>query len=235
MLLIGHRGYHARVPENTLEAFEEAVAIGVDGLETDIRVSRNGQALLYHDPVAPDGREVGGLTRDELSLATGYLVPTLSEALERFSDVRWFLEVKTPAAIEATAAVLRRYYRSRRCVVISRRRQIVERIREGVPVPGGFIFPNRSPDVLNPASRWTNNTAVRSIVWRHDLLDARLVEQAAFRGYLNLVYGPVTPEEHQLCLDMGVDGVITDYPEYVIALTVGTLLASLPTCVVASD
>jgi glycerophosphoryl diester phosphodiesterase len=35
MLVLSHRGYHERVPENTLAAFAEAVDLGVDGIETD--------------------------------------------------------------------------------------------------------------------------------------------------------------------------------------------------------
>ncbi|MBI3937750.1 MAG: glycerophosphodiester phosphodiesterase, partial [Betaproteobacteria bacterium] len=42
MLILAHRGYHATVPENTLEAFAAAVELGVDGIETDVRTSRDG-------------------------------------------------------------------------------------------------------------------------------------------------------------------------------------------------
>ena len=36
MLVLSHRGYHAAVPENTYEAFERALRLGVDGIETDL-------------------------------------------------------------------------------------------------------------------------------------------------------------------------------------------------------
>src|SRR5258708_4377063 len=82
MLILSHRGYHETVPENTLEAFEQAVALGVDGIETDIRLSADGLPILFHDRTTSDGRSVAALSRAELSELVGYPVPTLGEALE---------------------------------------------------------------------------------------------------------------------------------------------------------
>ena len=42
MLVIAHRGDHAAVPENTLAAFEAAIMVGVNGIETDVRISLDG-------------------------------------------------------------------------------------------------------------------------------------------------------------------------------------------------
>ena len=57
--VIGHRGNRAHAPENTLESFLEAVALGADALEFDLRVSRDGQLVVFHDPTlerTTDGR-----------------------------------------------------------------------------------------------------------------------------------------------------------------------------------
>src|SRR5205085_9725669 len=47
--IIGHRGAMGLAPENTLEGFEEAIQHGVDMIETDVHVSRDGQLVLNHD------------------------------------------------------------------------------------------------------------------------------------------------------------------------------------------
>ena len=47
--VIGHRGNRAHAPENTLASFQEAVALGVDALEFDLRVSRDGVLMVFHD------------------------------------------------------------------------------------------------------------------------------------------------------------------------------------------
>ncbi len=46
----GHRGARGLLPENTLPAFERAIALGVDGLEFDIGLTRDGVPVVHHDP-----------------------------------------------------------------------------------------------------------------------------------------------------------------------------------------
>jgi glycerophosphoryl diester phosphodiesterase len=48
-LVIGHRGASAHAPENTLAAFELALADGADGLEFDVRLARDGVPVVIHD------------------------------------------------------------------------------------------------------------------------------------------------------------------------------------------
>lgn len=48
-LVFGHRGARALYPENTMLSFTKAIAMGVDGLETDVRLSPDGQLYLFHD------------------------------------------------------------------------------------------------------------------------------------------------------------------------------------------
>lgn len=45
----GHRGLPARVPENTMESFKAAVEAGVDQIETDVRITKDGELVLIHD------------------------------------------------------------------------------------------------------------------------------------------------------------------------------------------
>jgi glycerophosphoryl diester phosphodiesterase len=58
MLVLSHRGYHKNLPENTLDAFQAALSLGVDGIETDGRLSRVGELVFCHDRVSPDSRKV---------------------------------------------------------------------------------------------------------------------------------------------------------------------------------
>lgn len=48
--IFAHRGFSGIAPENTMEAFEEALAIGADGIETDVRLAKDGRIALIHDP-----------------------------------------------------------------------------------------------------------------------------------------------------------------------------------------
>ncbi|HEU4932855.1 MAG TPA: glycerophosphodiester phosphodiesterase family protein, partial [Pyrinomonadaceae bacterium] len=57
-LIIGHRGASAVAPENTMAAFREAIAVGADGIEFDVRLTRDGVPVVIHDR---DLRRTGGL------------------------------------------------------------------------------------------------------------------------------------------------------------------------------
>ena len=49
LLCIAHRGASAEAPENTLRAFARALALGADGIELDVQVTRDGVPVVFHD------------------------------------------------------------------------------------------------------------------------------------------------------------------------------------------
>src|SRR5262245_48231392 len=106
MLIYSHRGYHVEAPENTQRAFEEAWRLGVDGIETDIRLSADGWPVLFHDRHTIAGPAVAALPLGELSAAAGYEVPTLNAVVQRWPDRAWNWEIKVPEAWDVTRAVL---------------------------------------------------------------------------------------------------------------------------------
>ncbi|HET7288282.1 MAG TPA: glycerophosphodiester phosphodiesterase family protein, partial [Pyrinomonadaceae bacterium] len=65
-LIIGHRGASAVAPENTMAAFREAIAVGADGIEFDVRLASDGIPIVIHDSTL---RRTGGLNKrvDDLS------------------------------------------------------------------------------------------------------------------------------------------------------------------------
>lgn len=64
--IVAHRGGAGLRPENTLAACAHAVSLGVDGLEIDIRLSRDNEVVVFHDPV-PDPDHVRGRNGERLS------------------------------------------------------------------------------------------------------------------------------------------------------------------------
>lgn len=63
-----HRGWSEKYPENTMPAFKAAVALGVDQIETDVRVTKDGELVIFHDESVgrttdgPEGVKVCELT-----------------------------------------------------------------------------------------------------------------------------------------------------------------------------
>jgi glycerophosphoryl diester phosphodiesterase len=131
-VVFAHRGGAALAPENTLAAFERGLALGADGIELDVHLSRDGAVVVHHDGTVDrttNGRgPVSALTADELArLDAGYRflgaggsgypfrglgigVPQLADVLSHFRDARVIIELKGssgPLAL-ATVDVVRR-------------------------------------------------------------------------------------------------------------------------------
>lgn len=102
-----HRGARAHAPENTLEAFTLAVRLGATGLESDVWLTRDGEAVLDHDGVLRRGlwrRRIASCDRDELPDH----IPTLADLYETVgTELDISLDVKDPAAIDRTVSVAR--------------------------------------------------------------------------------------------------------------------------------
>ena len=103
--VIAHRGGTVGTPENTLAAFENAIALGVDWLEMDVQRSRDGVLVVIHDTTVDrttDGTgRVGELTLAELralDAGGGERIPTFAEviALAKKSGVKILPEAKSP-------------------------------------------------------------------------------------------------------------------------------------------
>lgn len=133
-MIIGHRGASAVEAENTLEAFEEAISAGADGVEFDIRLTSDGYAVLMHDPDVARTTDGSGLVRSmtlaevrrlRIRRSDGALtsVPTLAETLASLSGrVLVDIEIKNipgqpdfdadgePAVVAALAAIQKAAY-----------------------------------------------------------------------------------------------------------------------------
>ncbi|HEX5760282.1 MAG TPA: glycerophosphodiester phosphodiesterase [Thermoanaerobaculia bacterium] len=214
MLVLSHRGQHTDCPENTLEAFARAAALGADGVETDVRVAAGGAAVLFHDRIAPDGRPVAALTPAELGAAAGHPVPGLEEALDRFPQLLWNLEIKTPAALEATAAAVASRLATHRFLVTSFWHPLLERFAHLAGVECGLLLASRPASFDAFAGLFPRDGRIWTAVWHYEALDPALLDQAAALGFRRFVYGLETPEEHRRCADLGVTGVITDRVDF---------------------
>ena len=138
--VIGHRGNRAHAPENTLESLLQAVALGADALEFDLRLSRDGQLVMFHDATLERTTDGEGLlaqhTLAELkALDAGakftpdggrsfpwrgrsVRVSSFDEVIDGLPrDPPCIIELKTPAATEPLRQAVRRHGIERRIIV----------------------------------------------------------------------------------------------------------------------
>jgi glycerophosphoryl diester phosphodiesterase len=213
MLVLAHRGYHAVFPENTLGAFEAAVDMGVSGIETDVRLSKDGVPILVHDRVVSE-YPVAELTRVELEQVMGHEVSTLDEALDHFRNILWNIEIKVEIALPSVMGILEKHQETHRIVVTSFRHDLVAICASSLKVNCGLLVAHRphTLESLLADLNHSDNPRINHIVWDYEVMDENLLKETAANGFRNFVFGPVTKAEHDICRELGVDGVITDYP-----------------------
>lgn len=238
--IIGHRGARGVAPENTIPAIRHGVEVGSEAIEVDLHCTRDGHLVVIHDATldrTTDGTgPVDEYTLDELRrLDAGYRftpdggatfpfrgqgvsVPTLDEAMKAVGDLPAILEVKSAAAGRGLAAWLPG-------------RSELDRI-----IVGGFEAEEVGPAAA--AARWRcayQTDLLGFILWGKlgvrrplpsDLTAAMVpVRKGAVsivtRGFVRrmhdqgkgvFVWTVNQPEEMRRLLDLGVDGLISDYP-----------------------
>ena len=210
MRILAHRGAHAGARENSLEAFAAARALGVDGIETDLRVDRDGVAYLFHDSHLPGGVAVAGLRLDELRAAAGFAVPRLDEALATCPDMLWNLELKEEAAVAPLLAMLRRV--KAEVFISSFLHEAVLACVAGANVEGGLLIAHR-PLCPEAVFQGADDPRVTTLIWHAAWADAAGLRRVAATGRKNWLYGFATLAAQQDIAPEWVDAVITDFPE----------------------
>ena len=140
-----HRGASEYAPENTLLSFHTGIFMGANGIETDVRRTKDGVLVLFHDDtLARVTGEEGGVadyTLEELRrfrVTKGHLtdkICTLEEFLAAFAhhDLTFAIELKAPDVEEDTAAMIRRYGAEEKVVITSFNFDFVRRMRTVAP------------------------------------------------------------------------------------------------------
>jgi len=199
-----------------MAAFEAALRLGVDGIETDVRLSRDGLPVIMHGRTTPKKRAVAELTRREIESDVGHSVPVLDEVLDAFADLLWNIEIKNPEVLPAAMRVLKQFRRRRRLLVTSFRHDVVMQCADELEADCGLLLAHRPLDVGAVIAGCAGQPQIKAIVWDYDIIDTAALYAVQHAGWRNYVYGAVTPAEHQHCAQLGLAGLITDYPQYIL-------------------
>lgn len=226
-LPIAHRGGSLDGIENTMASFAAAVDLGFRYLETDVRVTSDGELVVFHDVtldrvVRQPGR-LSDLTWAELEkLLVGGRepVPRLAELLTAWPEIRWIIDPKCDAAVEPLIRALREHDAVDRVCVGSFSDDRLRRLRVAF---GSALCTSMGPNEL---------MRLRLAAWR--ILPVSAVPLAARCVQMPVRYGPFPLAEprciglakqlglqvhvwtinkratmHHL-LDLGVDAIMTD-------------------------
>ncbi|MGW7198620.1 glycerophosphodiester phosphodiesterase [Streptomyces chryseus] len=215
-LTIGHRGVMGVEPENTLRSFVRAEQAGMDAIELDLHLSKDGALVVMHDAEVDrttDGRgAIADLTLAELrglDAGQGERVPLFEEVLDAVRSPLQ-AEIKDVAAAQALAEVMHRRDLAGRVEVSSFHDEAVAEIASLVPGVRTVLVASRfGTDVVDRAEAVGAATLALNI----RRLTLETVERAHARG-LRVIGWVVNTQDHlRLVRALELDGATTDYPE----------------------
>lgn len=227
-LAIAHRGGAGLAPENTIRAFATAYALGYRYLETDVRLTLDGELVAFHDHRVD--RVTGGAGRvSDYSLTglrqlrvDGEQIPTLREVLETFPDARFIVDLKDLPALTPLATLLRDGDFARRvCVAgawdgwLTRLRREVPEVTTALGWRGLSALVSCARTGVRPrfAPGGTRFAHVPLSLGRVPVFAERLVSIAHDHGIRIICWTVDDPTQMHRLRDAGVDGIITDRPD----------------------
>ncbi len=248
LLIVGHRGAKEVVPENTLPAFQFALDAGVDAIELDVHLSKDGELIVMHDATIDRTTDGCGAIRDftvvelkQFNAAANLgdhgsgdhvSIPTLQEVYD-------LVEGRIPINIEIKKGPDGTRYPDieEKLIALVRRNRTID-----LTVLSSFDFPTLAtvqalaPDILNHAivardyfqtpgletpEQVTADLVARSVHWvaiNKHYLTRTLVNQLQTQGIMVHVWVINEDDELQGCVALGVDAITTDRPDRIIPL-----------------
>lgn len=240
-LAIAHRGGGGQAPENTLYAFERAAALGIDVIELDVHGTADGELIVIHDKSVERTTDGAGLVKEKTlgeikKLDAGYRwspdggktfplrgigirVPTLREVFARLPGMRFNIEPKqdAPSISKSLCGIIHEYKTVDKVVVGSFDQSIIDEFRR------------RCADVATSAS--TTEVGKFLAMYKTGVSRAyspamqalqipgfvgvtkELVDAAHERNLKVHVWTINDQTEMERLLKIGVDGIMTDYPD----------------------
>ena len=218
VLKIGHRGAAGHAPENTLAAIQKGIALGVDFVEIDVRRTADGALVVLHDETVD--RTTNGKGRvDRLSLrevkkfdaGNGEHIPTLEEVLTVAAGrAGLMVELKVTGAARQAVEAVRGAGFTDPVIYASFLHDELTHIRTVDPEASLMALFGRLPraPVSHAIAHGPSHVGLR-----HDTATRRLVDAFHQAGLLVFVYTANSPGDIQHALSVGVDGVISNFPD----------------------
>lgn len=229
-LNIAHRGFSGEYPENTMTAFENAVAEKCDGIETDVQFTKDGEMVLCHDELLERTTNGNGLLANytfnelrKLNASANFRnkcknekIPTLKELLDlaKESGIMLNLELKNSVIEykgleEKVIDMIHSYGLSDKVIISSFNHNSVKKCKEISPeIQCGILYVS----VLHDAGFYAKSLGANACHPNFYTLKPYIVEEIKKNG-MKINTWTVNEEEYmKMMIDMGIEGIITNYP-----------------------
>ena len=230
-----HRGGAGLMPENMIEAMKNALDMGVNTLELDLHVSKDGQVVVSHDP-----ENIYKMTYEEI--AESAMKPLASDLIDfvenytkemGYSPVRYNIEIKSKDAagegqnwptydrfVSECCKLLHSKHLGDRLVVQSFDVRALNYMNEKYPeFILSYLVDAEAPDFdtymgyLDFTPQWLSP--------HHTITDEALVKKSHEKGMKIVPWTVDKPEDIKRILDLKVDAIISNYPDRVLEQTRG--------------
>ncbi|MCI3919101.1 hypothetical protein MO973_02505 [Paenibacillus sp. TRM 82003] len=223
---LAHRGASHYAPENTLPSFYKGLEMGANGMETDLRYSKDGVAFLFHDIILDRTTDGSGYPNDytwkELQqLDAGSWFSSLYEG-ERLIDLNTYLhtfgrrrihfvfELKDPGMEKELLSRIREYGLEGNSTVTSFHFEYIETMRRlDSAIRIGQLLHQVDEDALQRLA----DVKAQQICPKSDFVTPEAVATAKLRGLEVRAWSVRTEELMMHCLASGVDGMTINFPD----------------------
>jgi glycerophosphoryl diester phosphodiesterase len=220
-LIFGHRGSSKREPENTMRAFASAFNEGADGIEFDIRRTKDNKLVAIHDSIINRTSNSTGRVRKytysellQFDFGKGEKIPLLREIIEKYGNKYWLnIEIKEHGLAKLLVTLLSELKIKDKIVVSSfksRALKEISKLDSSIPLAYLYNYPRFNFTKL-PSKNITSIHPERTFITKNLLTHAHK---------LNLkvrVWTVDNKEEAIKLTKIGVDGLITNDPQEIIA------------------
>lgn len=217
-----HRGASHYAPENTLSAFDLGLTMGANGIETDIQLTKDGVAVLFHDDtlarMTGQPGSVGDYTYEELCAfwvvkeELRDKIPTLKEFLDRYADkdITFALEMKKPGTHKVVADAVRSYGIETKTVVTSFLFEELLALRAYAPeLTAGYLTKNIDDTTLQKMRQ----AGIDELCPKAAEITAEKVQYWHEQGFNVRAWGVFNPELMEQAYYAGVDGMTVNFPD----------------------
>jgi len=220
-----HRGASGHATENTLLAFQMAVEMGADGIECDIRETRDGHLVIFHDAtlkrMTNQSQAIARCPLTQLaqmSLRKGIDTPRPEENIPELSQL--FEAIKSPCLLnleikKATPEKLLdqvyRYHAQKRVLLSSFEGALLSKIRSlDSEIAIGYLL---EKEVTTAMVKKAKAIGARSLHLHVKKITKKVIERVHGEGFHLYVYTVDDPGGMARLIEMGVDGLFTNYPD----------------------
>jgi glycerophosphoryl diester phosphodiesterase len=235
--VVAHRGATGYAPENTIAAFDKGVEMKADYIEIDVQRSKDGELVIIHDTTVDRTTDGTGYVKDltfeqirSLDAGSwkgeqfkGEKIPTFDEILDRYHGQTGILiELKAPElypGIEEQVAekLIERNLdkpQNEKIIIQSFNFESMKITNNLLPkVPIGVLTSNRAHTTAQALQEFSVYADYFNP--SYGIVTEELVNQVHTHGMKIQSWTVRSHEAAQFLLDMNVDGIITDYPDYV--------------------